>query len=180
MICPPITYRGRVVKEDGIDPFKHPSVIEWHNYLFTEWRSKKRVALLLPCTEKKPYHNSPTHIIAESIVKDKVQLYSVSEPMLLVPREFEDCYPFSDYDYPPSKMTREEREEFVRLLTTALKVLESYHQHIIAVLPKHHFSVLSEASKLSGVKIELLPYGRLAFRSIKEASLKALKLSEGL
>jgi predicted RNA-binding protein len=100
--------------------------------------------------------------------------------MLLVPREFEDCYPFSDYDYPPSKMTREERKEFVRLLTTALKVLESYHQHTIAVLPKHHFSVLSEASKLSGVKIELLPYGRLAFRSIKEASLKALKLSEGL
>ena len=174
MNCPPITYRGRVVKEDGVDPFKHPAVVEWHNYLFTEWHSEKKVALLLPCTEKKPYHLSPTHKIAESIVKDQVQIYSVSEPMLLVPREFEDCYPFNDYDYPPSKMTAEEKEEFIELLSKALNVVSKYHEVIVAVLPRHHFNVVSEASKRAGVKIEMYNYGRLSFKSVKEASLKAL------
>ncbi|BCU71486.1 DUF5591 domain-containing protein [Stygiolobus caldivivus] len=178
MQCPPIRYNGRVVKEEGKDPFKHPSVVEWHKYLFTKWSSEKKIALLLPCTEKKPYHNSPTHKIAESIVKDKVQIYSVSEPMLLVPREYEECYPFSDYDYPPSKMTPEERKEFVELLAIAIKAVSNFHEFMVAVLPRHHFRVLKEASDEAGVKVEIYPYGKLAFKSIKEASIKALRLYE--
>ncbi|MFP3261039.1 MAG: DUF5591 domain-containing protein [Sulfolobus sp.] len=177
-MCPPISYHGRVVKTEDNDPFQHPAVKEWHNYLFTKWRSDKRVAFLLPCTQEKPYYKSPTHVIAYSVLKDaNVQIYSVSEPMLLVPRVYEDCYPFSDYDYPPSKMTPKEKEEFIQLLSEALKVISKHHEVIIGVLPKHHFNVVSEASKRTGIKIELHHYGRLAFKTVKEVALRAKDLS---
>lgn len=176
MDCPPL--RGEpIIKKDGVDPFKHPVVRKWYDIFLYEWNSKKRYAILLPCTSKKPYYLSPTHKIAYATLRgyeDKVQFYSVSEPMLLVPREYEDCYPFNNYDYPPAKMTEEEREEFVELLGKALLRVSKMHDVIIAVLPKHHYNVVKRASENTGVKVQLHPYGRLAFRSISQ-TLKDLK-----
>ena len=179
MGCPPIKYAGDVRKTDGVDPFRHPAVMEWHKYLFTRWSSRRRTALLMPCTAKKPYGSSPTHKIAYAIAGPRVQVYSVSEPMLLVPREFEECYPFNGYDYPPELMTEEERDEFVELLSRALSSVSKYHVQMIAVLPSHHRRVLEEASGLAGVDVEIHPYGRLAFRSVKEAALRAEELARG-
>jgi len=170
MKCPPLSGE-RVVKRDGEDPFKHPVVKKWHEILLNDWKSYKDFVVLLPCTSVKPYHLSPTHKIAYSIMKgyeDIVQFYSVSEPMLLVPREYEDCYPFNSYDYPPSLMTSEEKEEFVELLSKALLKISTMHKVIVGVLPKHHFAITKRALELANVKIELYPYGRLAFKSISQ------------
>ena len=176
MECPPLKGE-RVVKRDGEDPFKHPVVMEWHKILLNEWKSNKEYAILLPCTSVKPYHLSPTHKLAYSIMKeyeDKVQFYSISEPMLLVPKEYEDCYPFNSYDYPPSLMTIEEKEEFVELLSKVLLKISNMHKVIVGILPKHHYEITKRASELSNVKIELYPYGRLAFKTISQV-LNSLK-----
>lgn len=176
MECPPL-HGERVVKRDGEDPFKHPVVKQWHEILLNEWKSNKQYAVLLPCTSVKPYHLSPTHKIAYSIMRgyeELVQFYSVSEPMLLVPKEYEDCYPFNSYDYPPSLMTKEEKEEFVELLSKALLRISTMHRAIVGVLPKHHYEITKRASVLANVKIELYPYGRLAFKTISEV-LNSLK-----
>ncbi|WP_338603971.1 DUF5591 domain-containing protein [Sulfolobus tengchongensis] len=161
----------RIIKEDGIDPFKHPVVKKWHRFFIEYWKSNKEIALLLPCTVVKPYSLSPTHKIAYSNLKkynleDKVQVYSVSEPMLLVPRELENCYPFNSYDYPPSKMSSNEKEEFIDLLSIALKHISAMHRRLIAVLPRHHYEITEKASKKAGVLIEMHGYGRLSFKTI--------------
>ncbi|ARM74957.1 DUF5591 domain-containing protein [Acidianus manzaensis] len=167
MQCPPLQGE-RVVKREGEDPFKHPVVQKWHEYFLENWFSNKRIAFLLPCTSIKPYNRSATHKLAYSIAKniDYIQFYSVSEPMLLVPREYENCYPFNSYDYPPSMMTKEEKEEFINLLARALKHIFPMHEKIIAVLPKHHLEITQKASEISNVNIEFHPYGRLAFKTI--------------
>lgn len=168
MECPPL-FGERIIKRDGEDPFKHPVVKKWHEILLNNWKSEKEYAILLPCTSVKPYHLSPTHKIAYSVAKgfeDKIQFYSVSEPMLLVPREYEDCYPFNSYDYPPSKMTSEEREEFVELLGKAFIKVSTMHSRLVAILPKHHFQIAKKASDEVKVNIEFYPYGRLAFKTI--------------
>ncbi|MEM3845227.1 MAG: DUF5591 domain-containing protein [Candidatus Parvarchaeota archaeon] len=159
----------KIIKKPGFDPFQHPVVKKWHEYFLNNWHSEKEIALLLPCTSVKPYNRSATHKLAYSLLRkykleDKVQVYSVSEPMLLVPRELENCYPFNSYDYPPSLMTEEEKQEFIRLLSIALSHVHKIHKRIIAVLPKHHYKIVYEASK--NVPIELYPYGKLAFKTI--------------
>ncbi|MBB5253580.1 DUF5591 domain-containing protein [Sulfurisphaera ohwakuensis] len=170
MQCPPL-HGERIIKREGEDPFKHPVVRKWYEILLSEWKSTKPYAILLPCTSIKPYHLSRTHKLAYAIMRgfeEKVQFYSVSEPMLLVPREYEDCYPFNSYDYPPSMMTKEEREEFVELLAKVLINVRNMHSYIIGILPKHHYSVVKEASEISGININLYPYGRLPFKTISE------------
>ncbi|AWR96476.1 hypothetical protein DFR86_02190 [Acidianus sulfidivorans JP7] len=167
MECPPLKGE-RVVKKIGEDPFKYAVVTEWHKYFLENWFSYKKIAFLLPCTSIKPYNRSATHKLAYSIAKDVdyIQFYSVSEPMLLVPKEYENCYPFNSYDYPPSMMTKEEKEEFITLLSKALIHISHMHERIVAVLPKHHLEIAQKASEISGVKIEFHPYGRLAFKTI--------------
>lgn len=170
MECPPLKGE-RIVKVEGVDPFKHPVVQAWHKYFLENWKSDKEIAFLLPCTSIKPYYKSATHRLAYSIARDvnSIQFYSVSEPMLLVPREYEDCYPFNSYDYPPSKMTKEEREEFVILLSRALAHISRMHKRIVAVLPSHHYNIVKASAEMAGINVELHPYGRLAFKTIAEA-----------
>ncbi len=170
MNCPPLKGE-RIVKKDGIDPFRHPVVREWYNFFLDNWKSDKGIAFLLPCTSVKPYNRSPTHKLAYSVSKKlnlNLQFYSVSEPMLLVPREYENCYPFNSYDYPPSMMTAEEKQEFIELLSIALQKITEFHNRIIAVLPHHHFTILKQASELASVNVELHPYGKLAFKTISD------------
>ncbi len=196
------SYNEPVIKKEGVNPFNHPAVKKWHEQLLTTWYSDAPVALLLPCTAKKPYGQSPTHKIAYAIAnRGHVQVYSVSEPMLLVPREFETQYPFNNYDYPPKLMTKEEREEFIYLLSEAIKKVAEMHKVIIAVLPSHHRSIFQDASKAAHIKLSmfskepaneadpaldetikilLLPYGRLAFRSVKSAAVLAVRLANQL
>jgi len=42
------------------------------------------------------------------------------------------------------------------------------HKVIVGVLPKHHFAITKRASELANVKIDLYPYGRLAFKTISQ------------
>lgn len=169
MQCPPLS-GPPIIKKDGVDLFKNPIVRKWYDFFIENWQSKKEIAFLLPCTSIKPYNRSPTHKLAYSIAKGKdyIQFYSVSEPMLLVPREYEECYPFNSYDYPPSMMTEEEKKEFVDLLSIMLRKISSQHERIIAVLPRHHYNIVSRASEKAGIKIEMHPYGRLAFKTISD------------
>ncbi|TRM80523.1 hypothetical protein DJ524_07315 [Sulfolobus sp. D5] len=169
-----------IKKEKDNDLFNHPVVKKWHEYFMEFWNSDKKIAIILPCTSIKPYSRSATHRLAYALLRkydleDVVQVYSVSEPMLLVPRELEECYPFNSYDYPPSLMSKEEKEEFVRLLVNPLMKISRLHEKIVGILPKHHYNVVKRASELSGVKIELYPYGRLVFRTISEVFNSLLK-----
>jgi predicted RNA-binding protein len=183
-----------VIKVNGVDLFKHPVVKAWHEYFLTTWKSDKAVAMFLPCTSVKPYSRSATHRLAYALLKkygleEKVQVYSVSEPMLLVPKELEECYPFNSYDYPPAKMSEAEKEEFSELLVPFLRKVSSQHERLIAVLPRHHYKVVEKASGLAHVSVELHSYGRLAFKTIsgviayikvfQEESYKIMKASQG-
>ncbi|MEM1627281.1 MAG: DUF5591 domain-containing protein [Sulfolobaceae archaeon] len=166
-----IKEKVKLVKSRDIDLFQHPIVRSWHNYILYKWFSNKPYALLLPCTSIKPYSLSRTHKAAYSILKksgreSEVQVYSISEPMLLVPREFEECYPFNNYDYPPHLMSDEEKEEFISLLIEPLKRISGMHKKVLGVLPKHHYEIVKKASEIAKLNIELIAYGRLPFKSI--------------
>ncbi|WP_232048941.1 DUF5591 domain-containing protein [Sulfuracidifex tepidarius] len=163
-----------IIKREGEDLFINPTVKKWHEFFFQSYESTKPLALLLPCTSVKPYSRSATHRLVYSILKRKnldnhVQVYSVSEPMLLVPREVEECYPFSSYEYSPKVMTVQEKDEFVELLRKPLAKIAKQHKVIVGVLPTHHYSIVDRASRKEGLKLYLMRYGKLAFRSISES-----------
>ncbi|MDD1673981.1 MAG: archaeosine synthase subunit alpha [Methanomicrobiales archaeon] len=58
------------------------------------------VALLLPCSERKPYSMSRSHQKFHSVVQGRAHELIVTSPLGLVPRELEDVYPAAHYDIP--------------------------------------------------------------------------------
>lgn len=158
--------------------FDHPHIVLWHKFLlryFNPEYSSKPYAILMPCTPIKPYRLSATHRIVDSTLyrlrlDHYTQIYVLSEPMVIVPRELDIYYPFANYEYPIYELSEEYRERFVSLLSIILPKLE-YHKKIIAVLPKHHKAILLESFKKSkmNTNIEILDYGKKSFSSVRKA-----------
>ncbi len=161
---------------EDLNLFDHPHVKLWHRFLIERFEPEpKPLAMILPCTGVKPYRLSPTHRIADARLKklgiaEKVSIYIMSEPMILVPRELDIYYPFANYDYPPNQLSELYRARFIDILSIVLSKLTK-HKYIVAVLPRHHHSIFLKALQRSGtrLRIEICEYGRLAFRSVARA-----------
>jgi len=160
-------------------PFKHPDVILYHKYLLDFWQPKiSDYSILMSCTKIKPYSKSVTHRMMINYINNLkkhnclVELYSISEPMIIVPYEYEELYPLANYDFPPKLMEEWERELMARLLSKVLtKVIYHTRKEIIAVLPKHHRNILEKSltllDKMIKSKIIVIDYGRLSFKTLR-------------
>ncbi len=171
---------GRIVlrNKGELNLFRHPHIELWHKFLRDIFNPKicfREKALILPCSSVKPYRLSATHRVAESLIdkyglRNSVQVYILSEPMIIVPRELDIYYPFANYDYPPSELDDIYREIFIDILSTILPKLR-YYRRIVAILPKHHRNILIKSiEKVNHVDldIEVVDYGKKAFRSIRK------------
>ena len=160
-------------------PFKHPDVTLYHKYLLNVWEPRfSDYSILMPCTQVKPYSKSVTHRMMISYINSLrkynclVELYSISEPMIIVPYEYEELYPLANYDFPPKLMVEWEKELMANLLSKALVKIVKYTKYeVIAVLPRHHRSILERSlALLNGEmkeKIIVIDYGRLAFKTLR-------------
>lgn len=172
-----------VLRNSNVNLFEHPHVVIWHKFLLNYFDPSvcdKRYAIIMPCSSVKPYRLSATHRILDSTIYknrlgDLIQIYVLSEPMILVPRELDIYYPFANYEYPVEELTPRYREKFIELLSCVLPKLRFYSK-TIAVLPKHHLSILVESINRSSldIDIDIINYGKKAFNSIKLAVLKIL------
>jgi len=168
----------------SVNLFKHKHVIYWHDFLMNLFDSKltgKPCALILPCSSIKPYRLSPVHKIVDTQIKTMsadniIQVYVLSEPMLLVPRELDIYYPFANYDYPTHELSDEYKTKFIITLSKILPKL-TYHNYIAAILPWHHKEVLIEAINLCDdcIKVEVFEYGKKAFHNVKIATNKVVE-----
>jgi len=114
------------------ESLSRPEVVRWRKRIVERYRkpASARVLLLIPCSAKKPYSVSQSHMrfrkaIWESGKADIVHEVIVTSPLGLVPRELELFYPAQDYDIPVTgHWDREEKamaEEAVSWLVTSQK-----------------------------------------------------------
>lgn len=103
----------------------HPHYEVWQDYICRWFEVKKDVVLFLPCSHKKPYSESETH---KSIIKilDKLKIYKKVHQVMLssagvVPREFENYYPFTDYDWDERQETPEIKARYIEVTKNRLK-----------------------------------------------------------
>jgi len=191
-------------KNTTVSPFNHEHVKLYHEYLSKIWTPPTvTFNVFMPCTQKKPYRTSVTHRMMLHYIRMlqgkglKTMMYSISEPMLLVPYTLELFYPLSNYEFPPKLMTEREKEIMKKLLAKLLPKFLKKAQYNVFVLPKHHAqivldalakgSTVTEAKTEMGVSVHklqnnaiLFEYGRLAFKTISTAYRTMLKLTERL
>jgi predicted RNA-binding protein len=177
---------GAIVLRNSYDVnlFEHEHVICWHNFLVNVFDPKlieKPCALIIPCSRIKPYRLSPIHKIIDSQIRlmdadSIIQVYVLSEPMLLVPRELDIYYPFANYDYPIHELNEGYRIKFATMLSKILPKLIC-HKYIAAILPHHHRRILVKAIDLCNncVNVEIFEYGKKAFHNVKIVTSKIVK-----
>ena len=105
----------------GEEFLTHPHFEVWQDYLL-RWYSPPRgkdILLLLPCSYRKPYSESRTHRRILMELK-KLKIYPrIHQVMIsnagLVPREFENYYPFNSYNWDESLETEEIKRRYIEV-----------------------------------------------------------------
>lgn len=114
------------------ESLSRPDVMRWRRRLEQRYRRPEgaKVLLLIPCSAKKPYSMSQSHMrfrqaLLDSGRFDIVHEVVVTSPLGLVPRELELFYPAQDYDIPVTgHWDRDEKhmaEEMVSWLVSSQK-----------------------------------------------------------
>ncbi|MFV2015598.1 MAG: DUF5591 domain-containing protein, partial [Candidatus Heimdallarchaeota archaeon] len=97
-----------------------PDVIKFHSDVVKRYRINptKRLLVLLPCSAKKPYRESKSHKIFEKTIKKaakrnfhQVEIWSLTSPISVVPRDLETVYPSAFYDIPVTGDWSEEESQ---------------------------------------------------------------------
>ncbi|MEM3396504.1 MAG: DUF5591 domain-containing protein [Thermoplasmata archaeon] len=93
--------------------------------------------LLLPCSAKKPYHQSRSHMLVEEVlrstgVRANIHVVSLTSPLGVVPEELENFYPANAYDIPVTGHWDWEEKQVV---IEGLEPLIKKYRFVLAHLP---------------------------------------------
>lgn len=90
-----------------------------------------RIALLVPCSNRKPYFLSKSHrlfreAVMQSVNRSQVQLITITSPLGVVPEELETVFPAAHYDIPVTGHWSHEEKERSLMMLDRLLSLGSY------------------------------------------------------
>jgi len=117
----------------------HPHFEVWQDYLI-RWYvpPKDRILLFLPCANRKPYSHSITH---QNIIRalEGVGRGRFHEVMLsnagVIPREFEDRYPFESYDWDERNETPAIKKRYIEVTAQRIRdYLRAHKTHYVKVV----------------------------------------------
>lgn len=97
--------RTPYIKANTVDALLRPDLLRYREYVSGHYEKPagKEIALLLPCTARKPYYQSKTHMKIFSRLekyRDAIHKVVVTSPVGIVPEELEETYPPAFYDIP--------------------------------------------------------------------------------
>ncbi|MBD3389161.1 MAG: radical SAM protein [Candidatus Altiarchaeales archaeon] len=144
----------------------HPHFEVWQDYLIRWYRPPEgRILVFLPCAYRKPYSQSRTH---QGIIEAlrKAGRNSFHEVMLsnagVIPREFEDHYPFNSYDWDERLETPEIKRRYIEVtggrIRDYLTEHGKYYKRVVCFL-KHDsesYKALEGACRETGYDIKNL------------------------
>ncbi|MBD3262356.1 MAG: hypothetical protein GF334_11945 [Candidatus Altiarchaeales archaeon] len=153
----------KTIKGVGEPYLIHPYFEVWQDYLIRWYNPETTKHLLfLPCSYTKPYSRSPTHRRIIQKLTDAGVRNQVHEVMLsnagVIPRQFEDYYPFNDYDWDESRETPEIKKRYVEVTSERIKKYVSTHkgayEKIICFLKYDSESYLALDKALCGLDVD--------------------------
>ncbi|MHC1625330.1 MAG: DUF5591 domain-containing protein [Methermicoccaceae archaeon] len=152
---------------EGFGVLTHPDVEAALERILQQYRPPPRkYAVFLPCSVHKPYHESPSHRLFDSIIFShlpKEDTYVVVFGTCgVVPREFDCEYPFSNYRFMLGRCTlKSVHEMFLELeterLSRFLKATENCYDIRLAYCLGEFREAMRRASEESGIDVHILP-----------------------
>lgn len=127
----------------AVRALEHDAVLRLHE-LALEAPAKHRVAVLVPCAEKKPYRESRSHALGylPALEGLEVDVFVVSDLLGVFPYAWSDDYPGNAYEFAPKHVRGEAREILVRRIHAWLRHRGKEYQRIYLALPAHHMRLV--------------------------------------
>jgi len=106
----------------------------WQDYLVRWYKpSNKEVLLFLPCSYKKPYSESETHrkligVLEGLDIRDRIHEVMLSNAGV-VPREFENFYPFNAYDWDEKLEIGEIKNRYIEVTAERIERYLKAHEY---------------------------------------------------
>ena len=116
------------------------------------------VAVLLPCSARKPYSLSRSHRLFMNTVDRRAHELIVTSPLGLVPRELERVYPAGHYDVPVTGYWDREECAFIADILARYFAANPYRR-VIAHLEGGALTVAEMAAEACGIELEVTCHG---------------------
>jgi archaeosine synthase len=130
------------------------------------------VAVLLPCSARKPYSTSLSHRKFAKVVRGRAHELIVTSPLGLVPRELERVYPAAHYDIPVTGHW--DREELALISTVIAGYLARHpYRRVLAHLEGGALEAAGMAADACGIPLEVTTGGEYPGDPAALASLDA-------
>jgi archaeosine synthase len=146
--------RGGVLRANSAESMQRVEVRRFAERLLSRYCPPKTgVAVLLPCSARKPYSLSQSHRRFQQSIAGRAHELIVTSPLGLVPRELECCYPAGHYDVP---VTGYWDAEECAVISGILSRYFARHQYnrVIAHLDGGALKVAEQAAQVCGITLE--------------------------
>jgi len=136
--------------------------------------SRTDVAVLLPCSARKPYSSSQSHRKFQSAIQNKAHEIIITSPLGIVPRELERIYPAAHYDVPVTGYWDGEERAFI---TDAIARYfeKNKYEKVFVHLDGDSFEIAKAALERTGTDYECTATERLTSKESLKNLEEALK-----
>ncbi|OPY36870.1 MAG: Archaeosine synthase [Methanoregula sp. PtaU1.Bin051] len=146
--------RGGILRANSAESMTRPEIRRFMERVAVRYIPPKAdVAVLLPCSARKPYSLSQSHRRFRQAIGGRAHELIVTSPLGLVPRELETVYPAMHYDVPVTGYwDAEECSVISSVIATYLR--KHHYRHVIAHLEGGALEVAEAAADIAGTTLE--------------------------
>ena len=146
--------RSGVMRANSGESMQRVEVRRFAERLLSRYKPPKAtVAVLLPCSAKKPYSLSQSHRRFQMAIAGRAHELIVTSPLGLVPRELECVYPGMHYDVPVTGYWDAEECAYIADILARYLALHPYNR-VIAHLEGGALKVAEMAAEQCGITLE--------------------------
>jgi archaeosine synthase len=146
--------RSGMMRANSAESMQRAEVIRFMDRVGTRYRPPSAdVAVLLPCSAKKPYSLSQSHRKFQIAIRGRAHELIVTSPLGLVPRELETVYPAGHYDVPVTGYWDAEECAVIAHVLERYFVRNKYRR-VIAHLEGGALKVAEQAAEVCGISLE--------------------------
>ena len=135
--------------------------------------SRTDVAVLIPCSARKPYSLSQSHHAFARAIRNRAHEIIITSPLGIVPRECERIYPAAHYDIPVTGYWDKEERAFVTEVLAAYLKKHGF-ERVVAHLDGDSLIIARQAAEQAGIPLEITtgdlhPTSKKALDTLDEA-----------
>ncbi len=145
----------------------HPDMMRANEWVLTEYEPPVRdICIFVPCSKKKPYHESPSHKIFDRVIFGLLEPEQVHVVVFgtcgVTPREIDTEYPFMDYQFIMGKCNvAMVKRDFLKMeserLAAYLEKTRDNYKHRIAYCIGDFRKAMEKALEMTDVEVVIVP-----------------------